>query len=168
MGLFTKDIKTMDDLFVHQLQDIYYAEQQLVKALPRMADKATDPMLKQGFMTHLEETRIHVRRLEQVFEMHGAKLKAVDCPAIDGIIEEAEETAGEVDDKTVLDAALINAAQAAEHYEIVRYGSLVAWAKRLGRNDCAAVLQKTLDEEKATDKKLTTLAESWINIRAAS
>jgi ferritin-like metal-binding protein YciE len=168
MGLFTKDIKTMDDLFVHQLQDIYYAEQQLVKALPKMADKATDPMLKQGFMTHLEETRGHVKRLEQVFEMHGAKVKAVNCPAIDGIIEEAEETAGEVDDKSVLDAALINAAQAAEHYEIVRYGSLVAWAKRLGRNDCAAVLQKTLDEEKATDKKLTTLAENSINIRAAS
>jgi len=167
MGLFTKDIKTMDDLFVHQLQDIYYAEKQLVKALPKMADKATDPMLKQGFMTHLEETRGHVKRLEQVFEMHGAQVKAVDCPAIDGIIEEAEETAGEVADKTVLDAALINAAQAAEHYEIVRYGSLVAWAKRLGRNDCAAVLQKTLDEEKATDKKLTTLAESSINIRAA-
>jgi ferritin-like metal-binding protein YciE len=167
MGLFTKDIKTMDDLFVHQLQDIYYAEKQLVKALPKMADKATDPMLKQGFMTHLEETRCHVKRLEQVFEMHGAKAKAVDCPAIDGIIEEAEETAGEVEDKTVLDAALINAAQAAEHYEIVRYGSLVAWAKRLGRNDCAAVLQKTLDEEKATDKKLTTLAEGSINIRAA-
>ncbi|MBI5129110.1 MAG: ferritin-like domain-containing protein [Rhodopseudomonas palustris] len=167
MGLFTKDIKTMDDLFVHQLQDIYYAEKQLVKALPKMADKATDPMLKQGFMTHLEETKGHVKRLEQVFEMHGAQVKAVDCPAIDGIIEEAEETAGEVADKTVLDAALINAAQAAEHYEIVRYGSLVAWAKRLGRNDCAAVLQKTLDEEKATDKKLTTLAESSINIRAA-
>ncbi|MBB1093109.1 ferritin-like domain-containing protein [Rhodopseudomonas palustris] len=167
MGLFTKDIKTMDDLFVHQLQDIYYAEKQLVKALPKMADKATDPILKQGFMTHLEETKGHVKRLEQVFEMHGAQVKAVDCPAIDGIIEEAEETAGEVADKTVLDAALINAAQAAEHYEIVRYGSLVAWAKRLGRNDCAAVLQKTLDEEKATDKKLTTLAETSINIRAA-
>ncbi|ABE38894.1 protein of unknown function DUF892 [Rhodopseudomonas palustris BisB5] len=167
MGLFTKDIKTMDDLFVHQLQDIYYAEKQLVKALPKMADKATDPILKQSFMTHLEETKGHVKRLEQVFEMHGAQVKAVDCPAIDGIIEEAEETAGEVEDKTVLDAALINAAQAAEHYEIVRYGSLVAWAKRLGRNDCAAVLQKTLDEEKATDKKLTTLAETSINIRAA-
>jgi ferritin-like metal-binding protein YciE len=167
MGLFTKDIKTMDDLFVHQLQDIYYAEKQLVKALPKMADKATDPMLKQSFMTHLEETKGHVKRLEQVFEMHGAPVKAVDCPAIDGIIEEADETAGEVADKTVLDAALINAAQAAEHYEIVRYGSLVAWAKRLGRNDCAAVLQKTLDEEKATDKKLTTLAEGSINIRAA-
>jgi ferritin-like metal-binding protein YciE len=168
MGLFTKDIKTMNDLFVHQLQDIYYAENQLVKALPGMAQKATDPQLKQGFLTHLEETRQHVKRLEEVFRMHGAEVKAVDCPAIDGIIEEAEETAGEVADKSVLDAALINAAQAAEHYEITRYGSLIAWAKQLGRADCASVLQKTLDEEKATDKKLTALAESKINLRAAS
>jgi ferritin-like metal-binding protein YciE len=168
MGLFTKDIKTMNDLFVHQLQDIYYAENQLVKALPTMAQKATDPQLKQGFLTHLDETRQHVKRLEEVFKMHGAEVKAVDCPAIDGIIEEADEVAGEVEDKSVLDAALINAAQAAEHYEITRYGSLIAWAKQLGRNDCAGVLQKTLDEEKATDKKLTSLAESKINLRAAS
>jgi ferritin-like metal-binding protein YciE len=168
MGLFTKDIKTMNDLFIHQLQDIYYAEKQLVKALPKMAEKATDKQLKQGFMTHLDETKTHVQRLEQVFQMHGATVKAVDCPAIDGIIEEADEVAGEVDDKAVLDAALINAAQAAEHYEITRYGSLIAWAKQLGRNDCASVLQKTLDEERATDKKLTALAESKINLRAAS
>lgn len=168
MGLFSKDIKTMNDLFVHQLQDIYYAENQLVKALPTMADKATDPQLKQGFLTHLDETREHVKRLEQVFRMHGAEIKAVNCPVIDGIIEEADDTAGEVEDKAVLDAALINAAQAAEHYEITRYGSLVAWAKQLGRNDCASVLQKTLDEEKATDSKLTQLAESRINLRAAS
>jgi len=168
MGLFTKDIKTMNDLFVHQLQDIYYAEQQLTKVLPKMANKATDPQLKQGFLTHLEETRQHVTRLEEVFKMHGVAVKAVDCPAIDGIIEEADETAGEVADKAVLDAALINAAQAAEHYEIARYGSLIAWAKQLGRNDCASVLAKTLEEEKATDKKLTTLAESKVNLRAAS
>jgi ferritin-like metal-binding protein YciE len=168
MGLFTKDIKTMNDLFVHQLQDIYYAEQQLVKALPKMAEKATDKQLKQGFLTHLDETRTHVQRLEQVFQMHGAQVKAVDCPAIDGIIEEANETAGEVADKSVLDAALINAAQAAEHYEITRYGSLIAWAKQLGRNDCASVLQKTLEEEKATDQKLTAIAESKVNLRAAS
>lgn len=133
-----------------------------------MAEKASDPQLKQGFLTHLEETRQHVARLEQVFKMHGAEVKAVNCPAIDGIIEEADETSSEVEDKAVLDAALINAAQAAEHYEITRYGSLVAWAKQLGRNDCASILQKTLDEEKATDKKLTTLAESKINMRAAS
>lgn len=105
---------------------------------------------------------------EQVFAMHGAEVKAVTCPAIDGIIKEADETAGEVEDKKVLDAALINAAQAAEHYEIARYGSLIAWARQLGRNDCAAVLQKTLDEEKTTDKKLTSLAEGKVNMRAAS
>jgi ferritin-like metal-binding protein YciE len=168
MGLFTKDIKTMNDLFVHQLQDIYYAEKQLVKALPKMAEKAGDSQLKQSFLTHLDETRGHIKRLEQVFQMHGAEIKAVTCPAIDGIIKEADEVAGEVEDKSVLDAALINAAQAAEHYEITRYGSLVAWAKQLGRNDCAGILQKTLDEEKATDRKLTTLAESKVNLRAAS
>src|SRR6202049_1600645 len=167
MGLFTKDIKTMNDLFVHQLQDIYYAEKQLVKALAKMAEKATDQQLKQGFLTHLDETKTHLQRLEQVFQMMGAQVKAVDCPAIDGIIKEADEVTGEVADKAVLDAALINAAQAAEHYEITRYGSLIAWAKQLGRNDCASVLQKTLDEEKATDQKLTTLAESKINLRAA-
>ncbi len=167
MGLFTKDIKTMNDLFVNQLQDIYYAEKQLVKALPKMANKATDQQLKQGFLTHLEETKTHVRRLEEVFKMHGATVKAIDCPAIDGIIEEADEVAGEVDDKSVLDAALINAAQAAEHYEIVRYGSLIAWARQLGRNDCAAILQTTLDEEKITDKKLTSIAEGRVNLRAA-
>jgi ferritin-like metal-binding protein YciE len=168
MGLFTKDIKTMDDLFLHQLQDIYYAEKQLVKTLPKMAEKATDKLLKQGFLTHLDETKTHVQRLEQVFKMHGAEVKAVDCPAIDGIIEEADEVTAEVADKSVLDAALINAAQAAEHYEITRYGSLIAWAKQLGRTDCASLMQKTLDEERATDKKLTTLAEGRVNLRAAS
>lgn len=168
MGLFTKDIRTMNDLFVHQLQDIYYAEQQLTKALPQMAEKATDPQLKQGFLDHLKQTRTHVSRLEQVFKMQGAQIKAVDCPAIDGIIEEANDTAGEVDDKAVLDAALINAAQAAEHYEITRYGSLVAWARQLGRNDCASLLQETLNEEKETDQKLTRIAESKVNLRAAS
>jgi ferritin-like metal-binding protein YciE len=168
MGLFTRDIKTMNDLFVHQLQDIYYAEKQLVWALPKMAEKAANSQLKQGFLTHLDETKTHVRRLEQVFQMHGAEVKAVDCPAIDGIIQEADEVAGEIADKSVLDAALINAAQAAEHYEITRYGSLIAWAKQLGRNDCASVLQKTLEEEKATDQKLTKMAESKVNLRAAS
>ena len=168
MGLFTQDIKTMNDLFLHQLQDIYYAEKQLVKALPKMAEKATDKQLKQGFLTHLDETKTHVQRLEQVFQMLGAQVTAVNCPAIDGIIKEADEVTGEVADKAVLDAALINAAQAAEHYEIARYGSLVAWAKQLGRNDVASILQKTLDEEKATDKKLTALAESKVNLRAAS
>src|ERR1700753_2124461 len=107
MGLFTRDIKTMNDLFVHQLQDIYYAEKQLVAALPKMAAKATEPQLKQGFLAHLEETKTHVKRLEEAFGMIGVKAKGVDCPAIDGIIKEANETAGEADDKAVLDAALI-------------------------------------------------------------
>jgi len=167
MGLFTSDIKTLDDLFVHQLQDINYAEQQITKALPKMISKATDPTLKQGFETHLHETEGQIKRLEQVFQMHGHKPKAVDCPAIDGIIKEANETAGEISDKEVLDAALVASAQAVEHYEITKYGSLIAWAKRLGRDDCAKVLQQTLDEEKATDQKLTTMAESKINSKAA-
>jgi ferritin-like metal-binding protein YciE len=168
MGMFTRDIKNLNDLFVHQLQDIYYAEKQLEKALHKMSGKAIDKQLKQGFLTHLDETKTHVKRLEEVFRMHGAETKAVDCPAIDGIVEEADDVVGEVADDAVLDAALINAAQAAEHYEIARYGSLIAWAKQLGRNDCASILQKTLDEEKATDKKLTSLAESKANLRAAS
>jgi len=167
MGLFSKDIGTMDDLFVHTLRDIYYAENQIVKALPEMMAKATDPQLKQGFQSHLAETKNHVKRLEQVFEMHGVQAKGVDCPAIDGIIDEAEEIAGEVEDKQVLDAALIAAAQAVEHYEMTRYGTLIAWAKQLGRNDCASVLQKNLDEEKAVDKKLTAMAEASINRKAA-
>jgi len=167
MGLFTADIKTLDDIYVHQLQDIYYAEQQITKALPKMISKATDPKLKQGFETHLNETQGQIKRLEQVFEMHGLKPKAVDCPAIDGIIKEANETAGEIGDKEVLDAALLASAQAVEHYEITRYGTLIAWAKQLGRDDCAKVLQQTLDEEKATDQKLTAMAESKINRKAA-
>ena len=167
MGFFSKDIKKMDDLFVHTLRDIYYAEKQIVQALPEMIEKSSDAQLKQGFLTHLDETKIHVQRLEQVFQMHGAEVKAVDCPAIDGIIEEADEVIGEVEDKSVLDAALINAAQAAEHYEITRYGSLIAWAKQLGRQDCATLLQQNLDEEKAADKKLTAMAESNVNRKAA-
>jgi ferritin-like metal-binding protein YciE len=168
MGLFSKDIKTMNDLFVHTLRDIYYAENQLVKALPEMIEKASDASLKQAFQAHLGETKNQVKRLEQVFQMHGVEPKGIDCPAIDGIIEEAEEVAGEVDDKEVLDAALVAAAQAVEHYEIARYGTLIAWAKRLGRTDCASVLAKNLDEEKAADKKLTALAEARINLKAAS
>lgn len=167
MGIFSKDIKSMDDLFVHTLQDIYYAEKQILKNLPKMIDKATDPELKKGFETHMAETEGHVARVEEVFRMHGVEAKAVNCPAIDGILKEAGEIAGEVEDPRVLDAALVAAAQAVEHYEITRYGTLVAWAKELGRNDCAAVLQKNLDEEKATDAKLTQLANRRVNLQAA-
>lgn len=166
MGLFSRDIKTMDDLFVHTLRDIYYAEKQIVKALPDMIEKASNPELKQSFQKHLAESEGHVDRVEQVFRMHGVEVSGVNCPAIDGIIEEANEVAGEVEDPKVLDAALIAAAQAVEHYEITRYGTLVAWAKELGRNDCASVLQKNLDEEYATDKKLTALAEARVNLAA--
>ena len=167
MGLFSKDIKTMDDLFVHTLKDIYYAEHQIMKALPGMVEKASDAGLKQGFQAHLAETKTHISRLEQVFKMHGVAAEGVDCPAIDGILEEANEIAGEVEDKKVLDAALIAAAQAVEHYEMTRYGTLIAWAKQLGRPDCASVLEQTLKEEKATDAKLTSLAERGINAKAA-
>ena len=167
MGIFSKDIKTMDDLFVHTLRDIYYAEKQILKNLPKMIDKATNADLKAGFEKHLIETEGHVERLEKVFEMHGVEAKGVTCPAIDGILKEADEIAGEVDDDRVLDAALVAAAQAVEHYEMTRYGSLVAWAKELGRNDCAAVLKQNLDEEKATDKKLSELAEKRVNLLAA-
>jgi ferritin-like metal-binding protein YciE len=167
MGLFTKDIKTMDDLFLHQLRDIYYAEKQITKALPEMIKNAGDQELKQGFQTHLRETENHVKRLDQVFELLGKKASGVDCPAIDGIIEEAEEVAGEVENKNVLDAALIAAAQAVEHYEVTRYGTLIAWAKQLGHSNVVPLLNQTLEEEKATDRKLTTMAEAQVNRKAA-
>ena len=167
MGLFSKDIKTMDDLFVHTLRDIYYAEHQIEKALPKMIEKASDQQLRQGFETHLQETRGQIQRLEQVFQMHGTEAKGTNCPAIDGIISETNEIAGDIADKEVLDAALVAAAQAVEHYEMTRYGTLVAWAKELGRNDCAELLAQNLEEEKATDRKLTEMAESRVNRMAA-
>jgi len=163
MGLLSKPIKTLDDLFVHTLQDIYYAEQQITKALPKMVAKVTDPQLKQAFQTHLAETRNHVSRVEQVFEMHGESPKAVTCPAIDGIISEANEIMGDASDPEVLDAAALASAQAVEHYEITRYGTLAAWARQLGRNDCASVLEQNLNEEKAADQKLTAIAEARVN-----
>jgi len=166
-GLLLERHQDMDDLFVHTLRVIYYTEKQIVQALPEMVNKSSDPQLKQGFRAHLGETKNHVTRLEQVFKLHGQQPTLVDCPAIDGIIDEAEEVAGEVEDKSVLDAALIAAAQAVEHYEITRYGTLIAWAKELGRSDVVALLQQNLDEEKAADKKLTAMAESKVNRRAA-
>jgi ferritin-like metal-binding protein YciE len=167
MGLFSRDIKTMNDLFAHQLEDIYYAEMLLMRALPDMAERASDEQLKQSFLLHRDETKAQMRRLEHVFEALGIQMKAIDCPAIEGIIEEAEDVAAEVADKSVLDAALIGAAQAVEHYEIARYGSLIAWARQLGRPDIAGLLQKTLDEEKVADQTLTSLATGKLNLRAA-
>jgi len=167
MGLFTKDIQSMDDLFLHTLRDIYYAEQQIQKALPDMVDKASSTALADGFRQHLEETKQHITRLEEVFHQCGEEPKGVDCPAIDGIIEEANEIAGEVADNAVLDAALIAAAQAVEHYEITRYGTLIAWAKQRGDENIVSLLSQTLEEERRTDEKLTSLAESRINEKAA-
>ncbi|MEG3163675.1 ferritin-like domain-containing protein [Sphingomonas sp. PB2P19] len=166
MGLFSKDITTFDDLFLHQLQDVYYAENQIAKALPKMAEKATAPALKKAFETHLRETEGQIARLERVFELLGEKAKAVTCPAIDGIIKEANEVAGEIADKAVLDAGLIASAQAVEHYEIARYGTMIAWANQLERTEIAAILKETLDEEYATDDKLTAMATSKVNPKA--
>jgi ferritin-like metal-binding protein YciE len=166
MGLFTKDIATLEDLYQHQLQDVYYAEQQIAKALPKMIEKATDTQLRQGFETHLRETEGQIERLVRVFGLEGHTPKGATCPAIDGIIKEANEVAGDVADKAVLDAALIAAAQAVEHYEIARYGTLIAWAKQLGHHESATLYAETLEEEKATDEKLTLIAESKINAQA--
>jgi ferritin-like metal-binding protein YciE len=167
MGLFSKSINTLDDLFVHTLQDIYYAEQQIAKNLPTMIGKASDPQLKQGLQQHLTETENQIKRLEQVFQMHGQPAKGTTCAAMDGILEEASDILGVANDNDVKDAAIISAAQAVEHYEITRYGTLIAFAKQLGRSDCAAVLQQTLDEEYATDRRLTALAEARVNAKAA-
>jgi len=167
MGLLTKPIKSLDDLFVHTLQDIYYAEQQITKALPKMISKVSNPELKQGLDRHLGQTRNHIKRLEQVFQLHGETPKAVTCPAIDGILEEANEIMGDAKDPDVLDAAAAAAAQAVEHYEIARYGTLIAWAWELGRDDSASVLGQTLSEEKAADLTLTEIAEARINRLAA-
>ena len=168
MGLFSKDIHTMDDLFLHVLQDIYYAEKQILKALPDMIEKATNRELTAAFKAHLGETEKHVQRLDQAFELIGQSPKGTKCPAIDGILDEANEIAGEVADKQVLDAALIIAAQAVEHYEITRYGSLIALAKQRGNDAAAALLTTTLKEERAADNKLTSIAERKVNLKAAS
>jgi ferritin-like metal-binding protein YciE len=167
MGLFTRDIKTMDDLFVHTLRDIYYAESQIKKALPKMIAKAGSPELKRAFQTHLTETEGQIRRLEEVFRLHGHEPKGVTCEAIDGILAEAESVMGNVADQDVLDAAMIASAQAVEHYEMTRYGTLAAWAKELGRSDCARLLHQTLEEERRTDEKLSQLGEGRINRKAA-
>ena len=169
MGLFSKDIKTMDDLFLHGLQDIYYAENQITKALPKLIEKATNRDLSAGLSAHLEETKKQIERLEQVFKKLGKKPEGADCPAIDGIIEEGDDIAGDVADKAVLDAAIIGSAQAVEHYEIARYGTLIAWASQLGHDDVIRLLTTNLNEEKAADSKLSNVAmRKGVNLKAAS
>jgi ferritin-like metal-binding protein YciE len=168
MGLFTKDIKTMNDLLLHGLQDIYYAEQQITKALPKMIDKATNRELVTGLKNHLEETNKQIERLQKVFEKLGQQASGTECPAIDGIIEEADETAGEIEDKSVLDAAIVANAQAVEHYEMCRYGTLIAWAEELGHDEIVRFLTTNLNEEKAANTKLNTVAlRKGVNARAS-
>ena len=169
MGLFWKDIKTMDDLLLHGLKDIYYAENQIIKSLPKLIEKASNRDLGKGLSQHLEETKNQVARLDQVFKKLGQPAKGIRCPAIDGLIAEADDIAGEVADKQVLDAAIVGTAQAVEHYEIARYGTLIAWADELGRDDVVRLLTTNLNEEKAADKKLSTVAlRKGVNRKAAS
>ena len=163
MGLFSKDVKTLGDLFAAVLRTTYYAENRIADALPKMIDRATSPELKQGFQQHLRETEAQIGRLEQVFQRHGLSLETSHCPAIDGILKAGEGLAGDISDSQVLDAALIDGAQMVEHYEIAQYGSLIAWAKQLGRDDCAGLLSETLQEEKATDERLSHLATAQVN-----
>jgi ferritin-like metal-binding protein YciE len=160
-------MSSLQDLFTHHLKDIYYAEKKLLKALPKMAKKATEQQLKSAFEEHERQTEEHVKRLEQVFEQCGQKASGTTCPAIDGIVEEGEELMKEAEKGEAMDAGLIAAAQAAEHYEIARYGTLTAWAKMLDMGDAQKILHTTLEEEKQTDEKLSKLATQQVNRKAA-
>lgn len=162
------DIRTLQDLFEHGLFDAYNAEQQITQALPKMKEKATNDRLAEGFGTHLEETKRQIEKLEKVFETMDIKPKKDICEAMKGIIEEGEEIMDMVEEGPVLDAALIAAAQKVEHYEISHYGTLCAQAETLGLDDVKDTLGEILEEERATDEKLTRLAESDVNEEAAS
>ncbi|HZM04490.1 MAG TPA: ferritin-like domain-containing protein [Candidatus Saccharimonadales bacterium] len=161
-------MKTLEDLFLDSLADMYYAENQLIKALPKMAKVATHDNLREAFEAHLVETEGHVQKLERVFEAFGKDAKSKKCPAILGIIEEAEEMISENKKSPTINAALIFAGQKAEHYEIASYGGLRDWARLLGKEDAADILDEILDEEKAADDKLTELAEEGCNESANS
>jgi ferritin-like metal-binding protein YciE len=160
-------MKKLEDLFLHLLKDVYHAEKQVVRAMPKMAKSVESDELRQAFETHQQETVQQVQRLEQVFEMVGKKPRAETCPAIQGLVEEAKDVMDGAEDPDVLDAGILAAAQAIEHYEIARYGTLRAWAEELGMNDAARLLQQTLDEEKKTDKLLSEIAVSRLNREAA-
>ncbi|BCH22687.1 YciE/YciF family protein [Mesorhizobium sp. L-8-10] len=162
-----KTEKKLADLFHDGLRDIYYAERKLLKALPKMARGAESPDLKAAFEKHRDETEGHVDRLQQVFEIFGKRAQGKNCPAIDGIVEEGEEILDEFKGSRALDAGLIAAAQAAEHYEITRYGTLKRWARELGMDDAARLLDQTLGEEAKTDEALSRLAETAANQKAA-
>jgi ferritin-like metal-binding protein YciE len=158
---------TLHDAFLDELRDTYDAEKQLTKALPKMAKAASSPDLRAAFEDHLEETRGHVERLEEVFESLDEKARGKHCEGIAGIIEEGKAVMEEDMDEATMDARLIAAGQRAEHYEMAAYGTLVAWARSMGHSDAERLLQETLNEEKAADEKLTSLAEGGINQEAA-
>jgi ferritin-like metal-binding protein YciE len=158
---------TLHDAFLDELRDVYDAEKQLTKALPKLAKAATSSVLRDAFEAHLEETRGHVDRLEQIMEGLGEKIRGKHCEGIAGIIEEGHAVMDEEFDDATMNACLIAAGQRAEHYEMAAYGTLVAWAKAMRHTDAATSLQETLDEEKAADEKLTALAEAGINQEAA-
>lgn len=159
-------LKSLQDLYVEELKDLYNAENQLLKALPKMAKAASAPELRAAFEDHLEETRGQVKRLEQIFKKLDASAKGKKCKAMEGLIEEGKEVMAEDAEPAVLDAALISAAQRVEHYEMAGYGCVRTFARQLGYEDAAELLQETLDEEAAADKKLTELAETIINVEA--
>jgi ferritin-like metal-binding protein YciE len=159
---------TLHDAFIDELRDVYNAEQQITKALPKMIKSASSPQLQKAFASHLEETKGQIARLEEVFESIEEKVRGKKCDGMAGIIEEGKAAMGEDFDEQTMDAALIASAQRVEHYEMAAYGTLVAWAEAMGHNDAAELLQTTLDEEKATDQKLSALAEGGINHRAAA
>jgi ferritin-like metal-binding protein YciE len=159
--------KTLNDLFVEALKDVYHAEKQILRALPKMAKAAGSEELRQAFRTHREETERQVERLEEVFELVGKPARGKPCQAMQGIIEEGKEVMEDFADSEALDAGLIDAAQAVEHYEICRYGTLRSWAMQLGMRDAARLLEQTLEEEKKTDELLSKLAESAVNQKAA-
>lgn len=158
---------SLEDLFEETLKDIYYAEKAILKSLPKMSKKASSQALAAAFEEHIEQTEAQVDRLEQIFEMLDKAARGKRCPAIDGLVEEAAEVIKEADDDMVRDAGMLAAAQSVEHYEISRYGTLVAWAEKLGMNKAVTLLEQTLEEEKMTDKKLSELALSEINVEAA-
>lgn len=168
MGLFTStEFNSLEDLLVDQLQDLYDAETRLVSALPKMADAASDTRLKSAFTSHLTETKQQVNRLEQAFKLLNLDAKGKSCEAMKGLVKEGEEMISAKGDSSIKDAALIAAAQRVEHYEMAGYGSARTFAQRCGRQDIAALLQQTLDEEGNADKKLTQIAETWVNASAA-
>ena len=161
------DAGTLHDAFIDELRDAYDAEKQLTKALPKMAKAASSPQLRAAFQAHLEETRGQVERLEEVFESLDEKVSGKHCDGIAGIIEEGKSVMEEDFDDATMDACLIAGGQRAEHYEMAAYGTLVAWARAMGHEEAAVLLQETLDEEKAADEKLSSLAEGGINQDAA-